>query len=213
MAYETKVTTQKKESVETLKNEFSLYNGYVFTDYRGLTVEQMKALRKNLLSLDSSLRVIKNRYAKIAFKELGTEVKDEDLKGPVAVAYVKGDKGNEVAKTLFKVASDTGKLSVKSAILDGEYFDSAKIEAYSKLPTRNELLASLMGTMKAPIQKLAATLKALEEKLSQGGSVATETVAPAQEEPKAEEAAPVEAPSAEPVATETTEDAAPTSEN
>lgn len=213
MAYETKVTTQKKESVETLKNEFSLYNGYVFTDYRGLTVEQMKALRKNLLSLDSSLRVIKNRYAKIAFKELGTEVKDEDLKGPVAVAYVKGDKGNEVAKTLFKVASDTGKFSVKSAILDGEYFDSAKIEAYSKLPTRNELLASLMGTMKAPIQKLAATLKALEEKLSQGGSVATETVAPAQEEPKAEEAAPVEAPSAEPATTETTEEAAPTSEN
>ena len=212
MAYETKVTTQKKESVETLKNEFSLYNGYVFTDYRGLTVEQMKALRKNLLSLDSSLRVIKNRYAKIAFKELGTEVKDEDLKGPVAVAYVKGDKGNEVAKTLFKVASDTGKLSVKSAILDGEYFDSAKIEAYSKLPTRNELLASLMGTMKAPIQKLAATLKALEEKLGQGGSVVAESVAPTQEEPKAEEAT-TEAPSAEPVATETTEDAAPTSEN
>lgn len=212
MAYETKVTTQKKESVETLKNEFSLYNGYVFTDYRGLTVEQMKALRKNLLSLDSSLRVIKNRYAKIAFKELGTEVKDEDLKGPVAVAYVKGDKGNEVAKTLFKVASDTGKLSVKSAILDGEYFDSAKIEAYSKLPTRNELLASLMGTMKAPIQKLAATLKALEEKLGQGGSVTTETAEVKSEEPKAEEVAP-EAPSAESVATEATEDAAPTSEN
>lgn len=209
MAYETKVTTQKKESVQTLKDEFSLYNGYVFTDYRGLTVEQMKALRKSLLSLDSSLRVIKNRYAKIAFKELGTEVKDEDLKGPVAVAYVKGDKGNEVAKALFKVATDTGKLSVKSAILDGEYFDSAKIEAYSKLPTRNELLASLMGTMKAPVQKLAATLKALEDKINEMvAQVSAEIKAkePAAEVPAAENAE--AAPSAE-----VSEDATPTSEN
>lgn len=166
MAYETKITKEKKESVKVLKEEFSQYDGYVFADYRGLTVENMKALRKNLLALDSSLRVIKNRYAKIAFKELGVEINEDDFKGPTAVAYVKGDKGNEVAKSLFKTATDTGKLSVKSALLQGEYFDKAKIEAYSKLPTRLELIASLMGTMKAPVQKLAATLKALEEKLA-----------------------------------------------
>lgn len=211
MAYETKVTTAKKESVKALKDEFSLYNGYVFTDYRGLTVEQMKALRKSLLSLDSSLRVIKNRYAKIAFKELGTEVKDEDLKGPVAVAYVKGDKGNEVAKALFKVATDTGKLEVKSAVLDGEYFDKDKIEAYSKLPTRNELIASLMGTMKAPVQKLAATLKALEEKLSQGGAV-SETKAESASEVKQDEA-PVSASAQGSSAEAPSTDATPTSEN
>ena len=97
---------------------------------------------------------------------MNAPVKDEDLKGPTAVAYVKGDKGNEVAKALFKVSSDTGRLKVKSALIEGQYFDSASIEAFSKLPSRNELIASLMGTMKAPVQKLAATLKALEEKLS-----------------------------------------------
>lgn len=166
MSYEAKITNEKKESVKALKDEFSLFNGYVFADYRGLTVEEMKALRKSLLSLDSSLRVIKNRYAKIAFNDLNAAIKEEDLKGPTAVAYVKGDKGNEVAKMLFKTSSDTGKLKVKSALIDGEYFDATQIEAYSKLPTRNELIASLMGTMKAPVQKLAATLKALEEKLS-----------------------------------------------
>lgn len=166
MSYEAKITNEKKESVKALKDEFSLFDGYVFADYRGLTVEEMKALRKTLLTLDSSLRVIKNRYAKIAFNDLNAPVKDEDLKGPTAVAYVKGDKGNEVAKALFKVSSDTGRLKVKSALIEGQYFDSASIEAFSKLPSRNELIASLMGTMKAPVQKLAATLKALEEKLS-----------------------------------------------
>lgn len=165
MAYETKITEGKKSSVKSLKEEFSQYDGYVFADYRGLTVEEMKALRKSLLSMDSTLRVIKNRYAMIAFKEMDTPIKDEDFKGPTAIAYVKGEKGNEVAKTLFKAQSDTGRLQVKSALLNGEYFDKDKIEAYSKLPTKSELIASLMGTMKAPVQKLAATLKALEEKL------------------------------------------------
>lgn len=166
MAYETKITEEKKADVKVLKEEFEKYNGYVFADYRGLTVEEMKALRKNLLAMDSTLRVIKNRYAKIAFKEMNTPINEDDFKGPTAIAYVKGDRGNEIAKALFKAQSDTGRLAVKSALLDGEYFDKDKIEAYSKLPTRKELIASLMGTMKAPVQKLAATLKALEEKLS-----------------------------------------------
>ena len=166
MSYETKITKEKQESVKLLKDEFTQYNGYIFADYRGMTVEQMKGLRNDLSKLDSALRVLKNRYAKIAFKDIELPVKDEDLKGPTAVAYVKGDNGNEVAKALFAASKEAGTLQVKSALLSGEYYDKVQIEALSKLPTRNELIASLMGTMKAPVQKLAATLKALEEKLS-----------------------------------------------
>ena len=162
MAYETRVNDAKRESVEKLKKEFSNYDGYIFVDYRGLTVEQITDLRHQLKSNDSAFRVVKNNFAKLAMRNFSDKL-DDVFVGPVAIAYVKGDKANEVAKTLFKVAKDTSKLSVKAGFVNGEVMTGEKLEAMSKLPSRLELIASLMGTMKAPVQKLAATLKAYME--------------------------------------------------
>ena len=92
------------------------------------------------------------------------------MKGPTAVALIKGDTANSVAKILFNANKDGVTITVKGALVDGELMNADQIEALSKLPTKLELIASLMGTMKAPVQKLAATLLAYVE--SKGGASA-----------------------------------------
>ena len=81
------------------------------------------------------------------------------LKGPTVVAMAKED-SNEVAKVLFDFAKDTPALNIKGASIANEIYDQAKIEAYSKVPGQNQLIAMLMSAMNGTVQKLAATLKA-----------------------------------------------------
>lgn len=168
MDYKTRITPAKEEAVKALKDEFSQYTGYIFTDYRGMTVEQITKLRRTLMKKDAAYRVVKNRFAKIALTELDNQA-DDQLVGPTAIALVRGDEANVVAKELFASVKDGSPIQVKGAMLDGKFFTPEEVEAFSKLPTKLELIASLMGTMKAPVQKLAATLLAYVEK--NGGSV------------------------------------------
>ena len=173
MTHLTHITPAKESAVKELRDEFEQYNGFIFTDYRGMTVEQVTALRKNLIKNDSSFRVVKNNYAKIAMKDLGMTEFDDQLVGPTAIALAKGDSSNEVAKALYESIKAGNPMQVKSAFLDGKMFTAEEVEAYSKLPGRLELISSLMGTMKAPVQKLAATMLAYVEK--NGGAVAEAT--------------------------------------
>ena len=176
MDYKTHITPAKEEAVKALKDEFTQYSGYIFTDYRGMTVEQITSLRRSLLKKDAAYRVVKNRFAKIALRQIDSEA-DEQLVGPTAIAMVKGDAANLVAKDLFQASKDGSPIQIKGALIDGKFLNPAEVEAFSKLPTKLELIASLMGTMKAPVQKLAATLLAYVEK--NGG--AAEAAAPAEE--------------------------------
>ena len=153
-----------------IKDEFAGYDSFIFTDYRGMTVEQITALRKTLRKQDAAYRVVKNRYAKIAFNDLEKGGADDQMVGPTAVALVKGDTANSVAKALFQANKDGVTITVKGALVGGELMNADQIEALSKLPTKLELISSLMGTMKAPVQKLAATLLAYVE--SKGGASA-----------------------------------------
>ena len=168
MDYKTRITPAKEEAVKALKDEFSQYTGYIFTDYRGMTVEQITTLRRTLMKKDAAYRVVKNRFAKIALTELNNQA-DDQLVGPTAIALVRGDEANVVAKELFAAGKEGSPIQVKGAMLDGKFFSPEEVEAFSKLPTKLELIASLMGTMKAPVQKLAATLLAYVER--NGGSV------------------------------------------
>ena len=99
--YQTRVTPAKEDAVKALKEEFSKYNGYIFTDYRGMTVAQLTELRNTLRKNEAQYRVIKNRYAKLALKELGATGAEDQMVGPTAVALAKGDESNVVAKALF----------------------------------------------------------------------------------------------------------------
>lgn len=169
--YKTRITPAKEDAVKALKDEFSGYDSFIFTDYRGMTVEQITSLRKTLRTQDAAYRVVKNRYAKIALKNLDKDsAVNEQMVGPTAVALVKGDATNVVAKTLFQANKDGVTISVKGALVGNELMTADQVEALSKLPTKLELISSLMGTMKAPVQKLAATLLAYVE--SKGGASA-----------------------------------------
>ena len=162
MEYKTRITPAKEESVKALKDEFSQYNGYIFTDYRGMTVEQITTLRRTLMKKDSAYRVVKNRYARIALSQLDRSA-DEQLVGPTAIALVNGDEANAVAKELYALAREGAPLVVKGGIIDGQFFSPEEVEALSKLPGKLELIAMLMSTMMAPVQKLAATMLAYVE--------------------------------------------------
>jgi large subunit ribosomal protein L10 len=90
------------------------------------------------------------------------------LAGPTAIALVKQD-ANEAAKVLFDFAKDAPALQVKGALVDKEVYDKDKIEAFSKLPGKKQLIAMIASTINAPVQKLAATLQAYVDKMSEGG--------------------------------------------
>lgn len=161
--YKTKITEEKKASVQYLKDSFTGVNDFIFTDYRGLTVAQITTLRTKLRELGADYHVIKNRYAKIAFKEMDISVLGEFLLGPTAVALAREESGT-VAKELFGFVKDSS-LSIKGALVDGKLLNPGEVEAFSKLPTRAELIAKLMGTMNAPLQNLTYALDAIGTKL------------------------------------------------
>ena len=189
----TKIQPAKTEAIEAAKKTFSEYNDFIFADYRGLTVEQITTLRSKLRESNSAIKVIKNNFAKIAFEDLKIENVAEYLSGPTAIAMAKED-SNETAKILFDFAKDVPALQIKGGYINKEIYDQSKIEAYSKVPGKKQLVAMLMAAMNVPTQKLAATLQAYVEKLEKEGPAAA---APKAEAKPAEEAAPAPAPEAE----------------
>lgn len=165
-----KLQPAKIEAIAAAKGIFEGYSDYIFTDYRGLTVEQITELRKQLRAKNCEFKVVKNNFARVAFEEMKIDSVAEYLAGPTAIALAKED-ANEVAKILFDFAKETPALVVKGAFLDNEKYDSAKIEAFSKLPGKKQLIAMIMSTINAPIQKVAATLQAyVEKKQSEGAN-------------------------------------------
>ncbi|NCB00698.1 MAG: 50S ribosomal protein L10 [Spirochaetia bacterium] len=161
--YKARKAQFKVDAVKEMSNEFTQFDGYIFTDYRGISVEKITELRALLRKQESEFRVVKNRFAKIALNDLGHKGTEKNLTGPTAVALIKGeDASSAVSKILFDFAKNTS-LQIKGAYLDGKLFDVDAIAAYSKLPTRGELISMLMGTIKEPLSKLARTLQAVAD--------------------------------------------------
>ena len=158
----------KTKAIEEAKEVLQSYNDYIFADYRGLTVEQLSQLRKQLREKECEFKVVKNNFARVAFEEMEITSISDYLAGPTAIALVKQD-ANEAAKVLFDFAKDVPALQVKGALVDKEVYDKDKIEAFSKLPGKKQLIAMIASTINAPVQKLAATLQAYVDKMSEGG--------------------------------------------
>ena len=136
-----KIQPAKAQAIEEAKKTFADYSDFIFADYRGLTVEQITALRDKLREKNAILKVVKNNFARIAFEDMKVENVADYLKGPTVVAMAKQD-SNEVAKVLFDFAKDTPALSVKGASIANEIYDQAKIEAYSKVPGTRTMFRS-----------------------------------------------------------------------
>lgn len=186
-----KIQPSKTEAIGELKTKIGESNDFIFAEYRGLTVEQISLLRKQLREKGTEFHVVKNNFARIAFEELGFpgEVKPV-LVGPVGVAFSKGE-ANETAKILVDFAKEVPALKVKAGVVDKGFFSAAQVEAFSKLPGKKQLISMFMSALKSPVQKLVYTLVALQEKMGGGGA---EAAAPAPEATQAAEAAPAAEP-------------------
>jgi len=136
----------------------------VAAEYRGLTVSQMTELRSKARSDGVYVRVVKNSLARKAMAGTSFECMSPILKGPLVLAFSKDDPG-AAARVVKAFAKDNDKLVTTAVSLGGQLLNASALEKVASLPTREQALSQLMGVMKAPIQKLAATLAAAPSKL------------------------------------------------
>ena len=198
----------KAAAVAELTEDFKSSDAIALTEYRGLTVGAMKTLRR-ALGMETKYAVVKNTLTKIAAKNAGVEIDESLLKGPSAVAFIKGD-SIVAAKALKEFQKENPLLVIKGGIFDGKAVSTAEIMKLADLESREVLLAKLAGAMKGTMAKAARTFDALRIKLEAGApaEVKAEAAAPAAE--VVEEAANVE-PVAE-ASTEAVAEAAPAAE-
>jgi large subunit ribosomal protein L10 len=163
----------KEASVAELTNLFESSTAVLLTEYRGLTVAQLKTLRKSI-SGDASYAVVKNTLTKIAANNAGISSFDDELAGPSAIAFVHGDPV-AVAKALRDFTKANPLLVVKGGYFDGKPLTAEEVGKLADLESREVLLAKLAGAFKAslfgaaylfnaPLSKAVRTVDALREK-------------------------------------------------
>ena len=200
----------KAAAVAEITEEFRASNAAVLTEYRGLTVGQLKQLRRSL-GEDTTYAVVKNTLTKIAAKDAGVVGFDDLLVGPTAIAFIKGD-AVAAAKGIDTFAKENPLLVIKGGIMDGKILTADDIKKLAKLESREVLLSRIAGAanatlakaaalFQAPLSQAARTIAALEAK------VASETPAAAAPAPAAVEEVVAEAPAEDAVAEATEETA------
>jgi len=155
--------SKKAEVIEQLTTSFTNTTAVVICDYKGLTVSQLEELRKAARAKDTSVQVVKNTLAIIALnnaKMSGLEIKDTNI-------FIWSDDVINAAKVAADFAKNNEKFVIKAGYLDKEPADVTKIEAFAKLPGRDELLGMLAATWMAPITNMAVGIDALRKKLEE----------------------------------------------
>lgn len=176
----------KQPIVAAIAEDVKDAQSVVIVDYRGLTVAQDTELRKQLREAGIIYKVCKNTMMKRAFEGTEFEGLTQYLEGPSAMAVSKDD-ATAAARILCKFAKDADKLEVKAGVVEGKVYDEAGVKALSTIPSREELLSKLLGSIQSPIANFARVIKQIAEN---GGAVA-ENAEAAVEAPVEE--APVEA--------------------
>lgn len=172
----------KQPIVQAIAEDIKDAQSVVLVDYRGLTVAQDTELRKQLREAGVIYKVCKNTMMKRAFEGTDFAGLEEYLEGPSAMVVSKDD-ATAPARIICKFAKTAEALEVKAGVVEGTVYDAAGITELSKIPSREELLSKLLGSLQSPITNLARVLNQIAE---QGGADACEAKA---EEAPAEEAA------------------------
>ncbi len=165
----------KIEAVEKLKEMFRESKHFIFTEYKGLTVEEITNLRRKLREGNAELKVVKNRLAKIAYKDVGLGLQDEWFTGPLALVLCKDDDFVKPLKSLFEFAKDNEKIKIKIGYLENTVYDYNSLNELKNISSKEELIAKLVGLLNSPaarlvfglkgiISKFVMTLKAIEDK-------------------------------------------------
>lgn len=167
--------TGKQAALKELEGVFESAGAVVVTHYSGLSVAEMTGLRTKLREKGGQLKVIKNRIAKIALKGKGGDAAADLFQGPVAIAF--SEDPSVAAKVTSDFAKDNEKLKLIGAIMDEEVMDEKGISVLATMPSREELLATVVARLlgqasqiaqriNAPGQQLAGAIEAIREQAS-----------------------------------------------
>ena len=144
---------EKEAAIAALADKFRGSGAVLLTEYRGLSVAQLKALRRSL-GENAEYTVVKNTLAAIAARRVGFEAFAQDLKGPSALAFVSGEPV-EAAKALRDFAKDNQQLVIKGGVMDGAVLSADGVDKLASLESREVLLAKTAGAVKASLSKAA----------------------------------------------------------
>ncbi len=159
-----KVLQSKQAKVENLTELLKNATACVLVDYKGISVADDTKLRRELREAGVTYMVQKNTLIRFAMHNIGFEQFDDVLQGTTAIAISDQDQ-TAAARILGEYADKSdGKFSLKGGFVDGEVYDADKVKALAKIPSKDILLAQLVGSLQGPMQKLAATLQALVDK-------------------------------------------------
>ncbi|MGQ9459140.1 MAG: 50S ribosomal protein L10 [Anaerolineae bacterium] len=147
---------QKEERLHEYAGALERAAGVVFTDYRGLQVKDLEGLRRQLREANASYEVIKNTLFRLALERAGKPAPQWLLQGPLGAAFAEDPVA--ASKVLTKFARDTKILQIRGALLGDRFVDAAGVETLSQLPSREELLAQVVGALQAPISGLVNVL-------------------------------------------------------
>jgi large subunit ribosomal protein L10 len=158
---------EKVATVEQVRSRLAESDAVLVTEYRGLKVKDLEALRRSLAPLGGEYRVYKNTLARIAASLAGADGFSELLSGPTGLAFVKGDAA-AVAKALREFARSNPLLVVKGGLLGRSVLGAEAAASLADLPSREQLLARLAGALAAPLQGFAGALSALPRNFAYG---------------------------------------------
>ncbi|WP_291653450.1 50S ribosomal protein L10 [Clostridium sp.] len=153
----------KEAKVAEIREKLEKAQAIVLADYQGLTVEEDTALRKSLREAGVEYKVYKNNLVTLAAKELGIEGLDSYLEGPVSIAFGYED-ATAPARVLHTFAKDHKKLELKAGMVEGTLYNKEEVEKLATIPSKEVLIAKLLGSFKAPLSNVAYLLNAIKEK-------------------------------------------------
>jgi large subunit ribosomal protein L10 len=153
--------SQKAQQISAISERFKKAKAAFLIDFKGMTVEQVTNLRKNLRKEDAEMRVVRNTLAKLALKDhpAVSEAISEDLVGTNAVIFAYGDAGAS-AKALSNFAKDVEVMQLKGGVLDGKKLTSENVKQLASLPSKDVLRAQLLGLFQSPAATFVRTLAA-----------------------------------------------------
>lgn len=164
---------QKQVIINEIKDKLSEAQSAVLLDYRGLTVEQDTELRKKLREGNVEYKVYKNTMLNFAIEGTDMEPLKEFLAGPTAIA-ISYDDPTTGPRILNEVAEKYKALEFKAGVVESRLYDEAGIKKVAKIPPKDQLLSTLLGSFKSPMASFARVINAIAEKQQEGGETATE---------------------------------------
>lgn len=220
------ITREAKEVILAgLTKNFKDAKGVVFAQYRGLSVNDVQTLRSELRAAKVDYKVAKKTLIKLAAKEMGYDIPKELMEGPIGVAFGYDDE-IVAAQKMHEFAKKFEAIKLVGGLMDGKLMDAAMVNQLATIPSRDVLLAKLLGSMQAPLSGFVRTLNgvvaafvrvtdAYREQKAEGApapEVVSKPIPTETEEAPAPEAAPEEVVAAEEVAAEAPAEEAPTEE-